>query len=230
MHENNIDVTNPEDLLQGEVQTSQMFDDFMSPRELADIFEGATVVNIGKVLVEYGDVLPEEPKDGIGKLLAGKVYHATPDELQEICDEAKRQGVWHIVNKHVIERNNKHAQAVHKCETLASFDMMLDAIMPSSGWLPSSVYHTAGKVLERFVLDTDRVTNIDEIQDMADKWRLLGAIRKVVASQDQALIRAIKRYKQSFGYRVKSGARHKVIESGAKALRMVESGDWVFED
>ncbi len=230
MHKNNIDVTNPEDLLLGEVQPAEMFDDFMSARELADIFEGTTVVNIGKVLIEYGDILPEKPKDGIGKLLARKVYEATPDELQGICDEAKRQGVWYIVSRHVMERNNKHARAVYKCETLESFDMMLTSIAKTgSRWLPKCVYHTAGKVLERFVLDTDRVTDIDEIQDMADRWRLLGEIRRLVASQDQALIRAIKRHKNSFGYRVKSGARHEVIESGARALRMVESGEWIFE-
>lgn len=231
MHPDNIDVANPEDLLQGEVQPSQMFDDFISPRELADILSEANVTSLGKVLIGYGDVLPNNPKEGIGKLLATKVYEATPDELQEICDDAKNQGVWHIVNRSVMERNNKHARAVYKCENIASFDLLLSAIAKSgSRWLPSPVYHTAGKVLERFVNDADRVTDIDEIQDTADRWRLLGQILKAVAKKDTALRRAIERHKMAYGYRVKSGSRHELITSAAEALRKVESGEWVFED
>jgi hypothetical protein len=230
MHENNIDVTNPEDLLEGEIELSQMFDDFISVRELAQILNKAPTVNIGKILVEYGDVLPDNEKDGIGKLLTQKVYNATPGELQDICDEARGQGVWHIVSRSVMERNNKHARAVYKCQSLASFDMMLEAIVSPSGWLPSPVYHTAGKVLERFVEEADKVSVIDEIQDMAYKWNFLGQIRKFVAKKDDELRRAARRHRSTHGYRVRSGTRHELITSAAEALRKVESGEWVFED
>lgn len=231
MHPDNIDVMNPEDLLQGSVSSSEMFDDFVSPRELAQILTNATVVNVGKLLREYSDAMPDDARDGVVRLLAEKVYEATPDELEEVRYEAQRQRVWPLIKRHVMQRNNKHAQDVHKCENLASFDMLLSAIAKSGSlWLPSPVYHTAGKVLERFVNESTTVTEIDRIQNTAKKWRLLEQIKQAVRGKDQALLRAAERHKSTCGYRLQSGRRYELLQSTAEALRKVENGSWVFMD
>ncbi len=128
-----------------------------------------------------------------------------------------------------MERNNKHARNVWKCENLPSLDLLLTSIANTTDQrLPAPVYHTLGMVLERFVKNASTVTEIDMIQEIASKWRKLGQIRELVRQRDRALTRCIERYKETYGYRLRSGTRHEIITSAAKALRKVESGEWVF--
>lgn len=228
----NISTMNPEELLEQGYTSKQLFG--TPTREeisLAKAIKKASATAIGKILAEYQQQLNEnvELENHLANLLKAKVEEATPDELEDVVQEAKRAGreVWHKVRIHVMERNERLANQVRQAENVASLDLLTEATARADGWVPRAVYEAGIEVAEKLIEDAN-LTQLDQIAEFAHKRHMWSALAKSIKARDAALIRKVNRYEKTFGYVVKSGARQQLVTNVRKAIRMVETEKWQF--
>jgi hypothetical protein len=224
-------ITNPEDLLADGLTANEVLGGGIDTAELAKQLDQASVAAITEVLVSHQKHLSKYLGRHMSKLIAKKVWDATPEQLEDIIQEAKASGddVWNEVRKIVQRRNDLIASQVAGYTNLDALDALLTSVAKQDGrWLPRPVYDAAKKVVSSMVADAN-MTTLDKIGDFAAKWRFSHEINQALRNRDGHLVRAVDRYKTLIGYTLRSGSRQMAVENARKAIRMVESGyaEWL---
>jgi hypothetical protein len=230
----NPTTTNPELLFEVRdgITSTEVLNGGVDAVELASQLDQATATAIGVILAEHQSALAPLLATHLAGLLKEKVWAASPDELEDIVQQAKDAGreVWLQVRPAVIERNDYQAAQVRKCTSPDALEMMLASMAKSdSDWLPAAVYAAAKDSL-RDMIKMASMVQLDTISDVAKAWRCRRDLLPDIKARDQALVRFASRYEKAFGgYVVKSGPRQELVDKVRRAIRMVENG-WEFVD
>jgi len=228
---NNYDLVtaNPEDLFIEYESSEEIFDGGVDTVALANQLDAASAVAIGRLLADYQTSLAPMLSSHLVELLKKKIWDATPDQLEDVVQEAKAEGrdVWQKVRLAVMQRNEYQASQVGTCNNVPAMDMMLKSMAKSGTlWLPRPVYDAMIETLRKMI-STATMTQLDVIGDFVGAWRCRGVLLEDIKARDKTLVRSVSRYEKTFGYVVRSGARQELVDKARRALRMVENG-WSF--
>lgn len=227
--------TNPEDMLAEGYTADELVNGGVSDEyidSLASELASASPVALASMLAANQN-LAQHIVDDVEKLIIEKVWQATPDELEVIVQQAKAEQVWNSrVKAAVMKRNEMQATAVRNCKNLHALDIILYAVSKKGdGWLPAKVYHAAIENVRGWIKEAT-MSELDELSDLASKWRFKHAVLPDIKERDAALIRSLSRAEKVrgdgsvAGYALKSGERQKLVENARRALRMIDSGRW----
>jgi len=224
----NYSTINPETLIVDMGMTSQEI--FEGPEglvdEIAKELANSSPVSLA-ILLEANQQLAREIVSDIEQVIVQKVWDATPDELEELVEQAKDNKVWNSRVKAAVQRRNQmQVRAIKECHNLEMLDTMLTAMARTrDGWLPASVYEAAKENLAKRI-ETATMTELDTISSLAGRWRVRHALLPAIKERDAALIRTLSRAEVIGGYVLKTGTRKQLIEKPRKALRLIDTGKW----
>jgi hypothetical protein len=229
----NVDTTNPETLLIEGHTSKELFTDLSDSDVLAAVRKD-TPINIASLLAYHQEEIESQLAQGIVQVLVDKINEATPDQLENIVDEAQAIGrpVWLEVRPHLMKRNNDIAKRVSEATNLAGMELICNSVAKVNGdikWVPKPVYNAIKENLEARIA-TANLTQLDDLAQVAHRWRLWTALSDTIKARDAYLLNKASVYQQFSGYVVQNEAKRKLIDSIREAIRMVEDedSDWNF--
>jgi len=228
----NIDVVNPEALLEQGYTYSKLFSDLTDTEIVAKV-QQATVPDIARLLSEYQEVIETSLVKRITNVLSAKINKATADELEAIVDECNAIGkeVWLIARPYLMIKNNQVADSIRSCATLQEMEKILIKVAKINGplrWVPKPVYLALKECLEPRIAIAN-LTQLDQLAQMAHRWRQWHDLSPAIKKRDKELLGKASVYQQYSGYVVQSEAKKLLIDEIRTAIRMVEDEDQGFE-
>jgi hypothetical protein len=233
----NIDTANPEDLLEngedahylltGEVEVKPpSLEVIAASRNLARLLIEQSPLALSKVIAHYAEVggLAPTTSNAMVSLLENKVMDASPDQLNDLVSEAKHHGVWPFIKPMVQARNEHVAKQLEEYTNVSALDMVLEQMATtSSQWIPAPVYEKAVTVLRQLAKDAN-IVKLDEIVNVASKWRMKPKVMSQVIARNRALVDALAIHDCGVGYPMRREHESLLVTSAFRALRMEASG------
>lgn len=234
MNDYNVDTTNPELLLEEELDAQYILtgertvppEVVAAARNLARLLIAESPIELARTIAFFafnGGATPAVGNAMI-ELLEARIEEATPDELNDIVREAKLADVWTFIKPAIMARNEQVASQVRGYRNMDALEEFLSGLATDGeSWLPGPVYMELGDHLRQLAKEAD-ITLLDAIAELAGRWRLKGKIRDALSKRNSQLIASLQASRLGAGYALKKGNKSLLVENPMRALRLMASG------
>jgi len=234
-----VATTNPETLLESGISASMLLTGepaklAASPslRQAADnlaiVLMKCQPLGLALLLEEFSEHGGHTPSVGnaVVELLSKKVMEASPDEINSLVVEAKKEHVWQWIKPTVLARNEQLAEDVLAITNLDALDLYLEQVATSTGdapWLPGPVYEAA-VVVARQLATKANITLLDKIGDLSWRWRIKSKVSDALRKRHYQLVDSIAKFYCGNGYIMKEGTKSMLVDNPGRALRLEQRG------